>query len=80
MFLQKESEADRKKKEIEILKQKAELEEFERKMKGGRKKKQRKPVNEVVEISFMQRHKTLLGVSVGIIVLAVFIGYLLSMN
>ncbi|KAL3881056.1 hypothetical protein ACJMK2_033252 [Sinanodonta woodiana] len=74
---QKEEEMERHKKEEELKKQQAELEEFERKMKGKRRK-QRKHHEVVEKESCLQKFRGYIIVCAGVVVLAVFAGYLLS--
>lgn len=68
----------RRHREEEEKKQRAELEEFERKMKG-RTRKPKKQHTAVVEESFISKHKTWLILSGSVLVLAVFIYYILGM-
>jgi len=75
---QKEDEENRKKKEEEDKKQQAELDEYERKMKG-RKRKQRKQHDEIVEEGFISKHKTLIILSASVLVLAIIVYYILGM-
>lgn len=73
-----EEEKEKLKKEEELKKQQVELEEYERKTKG-RKRRQQKGDQEVQETpSFLQRNSKILFVSVTVAVLAVFAFYLLS--
>ena len=67
-FQQKEEEEERLRKEEEERKQKAELEEFERKM-HGRKRKHKKRQEEVVELSVWQKYRVYIVISVCVAVL-----------
>jgi len=75
---QREEEAARAQREEEEKKQQAELEEFERKMKGGRKRRPRQRAEVTEEPGFLQKHRTLLVVSVSVAVLAAFLYYLMA--
>nr|KAG5689971.1 hypothetical protein BaRGS_033652 [Batillaria attramentaria] len=71
---QAEEEEKHKKEEEAARKQAAELEEFERHLKG-RRKKPRKHREEVVELTFFQKHKTKLVISsIVVLALAVAVG------
>ncbi len=75
--LQLAESADREKKEDDEKKQQAELEEYERKMKGRRKK--RKHLEEVVELTFWEKNKKwILAVSSVTVVLVAILIYWLS--
>jgi hypothetical protein len=60
-----------------MKKQQAELEEYERKMKG-RKRRPQKEAKEEENLSFVQKNKKLLFISITVAILAVFAFYLLS--
>lgn len=60
-----------------MKKQEAELQEYERKMKG-RKRRPQKEEQEVENPSFLQKNKKLLFVSITVVILAVFAFSLLS--
>ena len=68
---------DREKKLEEEQKQKAELEKYERKMKG-RSRKPRKQQEVVEDQMFLQKYKTWLILSAGVVVLAVFVYYVMT--
>lgn len=70
--------AEREKKEEEEKKQKLELEEYERKLKGRRKK--RKHLEEVVELTFWEKNKTVMIIvsSLVTVFVAIFLFYWLS--
>ncbi|XP_060065843.1 NF-X1-type zinc finger protein NFXL1-like [Ylistrum balloti] len=73
-----EEEKEKSKLEEERLRNQAEIEEYEKKMKGGKKRKPRKQQDIMVQQTFVQKYGKYIAVSVVIGVLAVFAYHLLQ--